>query len=94
MTPLHAAAYRGYTSAVALLLATPGVDPLAKTAVRGAQRWLRGLPAVLSAPRPSPLLQEDETPLDWAKSAEEDAAAAAALLRADPRVAAALAHNA
>ena len=50
-TPLHAAAWNGRAPVVALLLATPGVAPLAKTrGVRGAQRWLRCLPACLMAP--------------------------------------------
>ena len=50
-TPLHAAAMNGSAPVVALLLATPGVDPLAKTRVRGTQRWLRGPPA---CPMPLP----------------------------------------
>ena len=75
----------GHAPVVALLLATLGVDPLAKTAVRGVQRWLR---CCLRAPRPSPLLQEGKTPLDWAQRN----GSAAALLRADPRVGAALAE--
>ena len=38
MTPLHAAAANGHAPVVALLLATPGVDPLHKNKVRGAQK--------------------------------------------------------
>ena len=84
-TPLHVAAWYGHAPVVALLLATPGVDPLAKDIlVRGAQRRLRGR---LPAPRPSPLLQTGWTPLEWAQGYGRDAAAA--VLRADPRVAAA-----
>ena len=45
VTPLHAAASTGSDHVVVLLLATPGVNPLAKTRVRGVQRWLCGLPA-------------------------------------------------
>ena len=37
-TPLLLAAFYGRTAVVALLLATPGVDPVARTAVRGAGR--------------------------------------------------------
>lgn len=37
-TPLHVAVGSRRTPIVALLLATPGVDPLSKDAVRGAQR--------------------------------------------------------
>ena len=87
-TALHMAAMRDRAPVVALLLATPGVDPLAKSkGVRDTQRRLRGLPV----PRPSPLLQpaDGETPLDWARRYGKPAAAA--LLRVDPRVAAALA---
>ena len=51
-TPLHWAAFYGRAPVVALLLATPGVDPTLKDKVRGAQRWLRGLPA---CPTPLPL---------------------------------------
>ena len=83
-TPLRAAAIGGSAPVVALLLATPGVDPLAKDEVRGAQRWL-----VARLPHSSLLLQAGHTPLDWAQSGGQ--AATAALLRADPRVAAALA---
>ena len=54
-TPLHWAAYYGHAPVVALLLATPGVDPLAKTRVRDAQWRLRG-PACLPAPHHSALL--------------------------------------
>ena len=43
-TPLHTAAVKGSAPVVALLLATPGVDPMAKSRVRGAQMWLRDLP--------------------------------------------------
>ena len=45
------------------------------------------MPACLPAPRPSPLLQGGMTPLDWAQRYGK--VAAAALLEADPRVAAA-----
>ena len=46
------AALNGRAPVVALLLATPGVDPLAKEKlVRGAQRRLRGPPA---CPTPLP----------------------------------------
>ena len=63
-TALHAAAHKGCAPVVALLLAIPGVDPLA-------------------------VRYSGETPLDMAYGAEK--AAAATLLRADPRMAAALA---
>ena len=49
LTPLHMAAIEGHVPVVALLLASPGVNPLAKDVVRGAQRRLRALPACLSA---------------------------------------------
>ena len=77
------------TAVVALLLATPGVDPLSKRIpVSGLQKRLRGSTR-LPGPRPFPLLQGGKTPLGYAQSRGMDAAAA--LLRADPRVAAALA---
>ena len=85
-TPLHAAVASFRTPVVALLLTTPGVDPLAKSRVRGAQRHLR---ACLPAANPSSLLKNRKTPLDVAQS--KGKADAAALLRADPRVTAALA---
>ena len=67
-TPLHAAAAKGHASVVTLLLATPGVDPLAAC------------------------LSDGETPLDWALESDYiTAERTAALLHADPRVAAALA---
>ena len=83
VTPLHVAAECDHAPVVALLLATPGVDPLALY-VRGTQRRLCGL---LFFQCPSLLPQFGRTPLDLAQSK----GAAAALLRADPRVAAALA---
>ena len=49
-------------------------------------------PACLPAPSPFPLLRVGKTPLDTAQSMKK--AAAAALLEADPRVAAALAAEA
>ena len=42
------AAEKGHAPLVSLLLATPGMDPLAKDVVRGAQRRLRALSACLS----------------------------------------------
>ena len=77
----------GHAPVVALLLATPGVDPLARNIVSGAEA-AQGR-ACLPAPRPSPLLQEGSSPLDYAQILGH--ASSAALLRADPRVAAALA---
>ena len=57
LTPLHVAADSGYVAAVALLLATPGADPLARGGlVRGAQRERRGPP--LACPTPSLLRRE------------------------------------
>ena len=47
------------------------------------------MPDRLPAPHPSPLLQWDLTPLDWAQNNGKNAAAA--LLQADLRVAEALA---
>ena len=86
-TPLHAAAKTGHAPIVALLLAAPGVNPLVKESlVRGTLRRHRKL--CLPAPRHSLLLQ-DGTPLDVAQKYGNDAAAA--LLLADPRVAAATA---
>ena len=41
-TPLHEAAVEGHAPVVALLLATPGVDPLAMNRVRGALRRPKG----------------------------------------------------
>ena len=79
--PLHAAAARGRVSVIALLLATPGVDPLAVW-VRITQELIR---ARLPAPCPFLLMQSGMTPLDIAKIYGETAAAA--LLQADPRVA-------
>ena len=63
-TPLHAAAASGSAPVVALLLATPGADPLATDWVRGAQRRLRG-PLVC----PTPLLAA----AGWRDSAERGA---------------------
>ena len=51
-TPLHWAAGNDHVHVVALLLATPGVDSVAKSRVRGAQRWLSG-PPVCPTPLPS-----------------------------------------
>ena len=42
------AAEKGHAPLVSLLLATPGMDPLAKDVVRGAQGRLRALSACLS----------------------------------------------
>ena len=92
VTPLHAAAINGRAQVVALLLATPGVDPTLKDKVRDSQRRLCGPPAYLPAPRPSPLVQRGLTPLVMARGQGRDAAVA--LLEADPRVAAALAAQA
>ena len=83
---MHAAAVNGSVPIVALLLAIPGVNPLAQDRVRGAQNC-SGARACLPTPRPSPLLQWGDTPLDDARSYDNDAAAA--LLLADPRVTAA-----
>ena len=47
-TPLHMACGNDHAPVIALLLATPGVDPLAKDVVslRGTQDRLSGLPAL------------------------------------------------
>ena len=57
LTPLHVAAYLGHTPIVDLLLATPGVDPLAIKA-SGAQRRPRDLPAC-PTPLPSAAVWQD-----------------------------------
>ena len=87
-TPLHVAAGYGHAHVVALLLATPVANPLAKTGVRGAQRRLSS-PPNFTTPLSSPLVQDGMTPLEVAQTSGK--VAAAALLGADPRVAAALA---
>ena len=52
-TPLHWAARAGHTHVVALLLMSPGVDPLSRdSVVRGALRGLRG-PTACPMPLPS-----------------------------------------
>ena len=81
------AANSGHASVVALLLATPGVDPTLKDQARGVQRRLRGL----TSPHPSPLVQGGLTPLDRVQYMGMGAGAVAALLRADSRVAPTLA---
>ena len=83
-TPLHWAATYGHAPVVALLLATPGVDPLART-TRASK-----LSGVCPPVAPRGRMKDDwETPLDCAlRNRETDTAA---LLQADPRVAAALA---
>ena len=40
----------GHTAVVTLLLVTPGVDPLAKDKVKGAQRAAQGPACLLHAP--------------------------------------------
>ena len=87
-TPLHAAAASGHTPVVAHLLATSGVEPLAKDVVRGGQ----GAGGGIMLPNPLFLLQNGHTPVDYAKG--NGNVAAAALLWADPRVAVALASAA
>ena len=63
VTPLHVAAMYGHAPVVALLLATPGVHPLAETkTVRGAQRRLRDPPA-FPTPLPSAAVCQDFTGL-------------------------------
>lgn len=88
--PLHAAAAIGHAPVVALLLATPGVDPLLKTGmVRGACSGGR-----LTTLSPTPTLatlytlQQGRTALDMARRWKHGDAVA--LLEADSRVAAAL----
>ena len=83
-TPLHGAASNGHAPIVALLLATPGVDPLA-FCVRFAHTHASAAPAQT---RPFPMSQYVETPLDVAQQRGHEAAAR--LLMKDPRVAAAL----
>ena len=88
-TPLHIAAGMGHAPMVALLLATPGVDPLAiDSLVRGTQRAFHWgfCPSAHALPS---VLQSGVTPLEKARRRKH--AAAAAVLEADPRVAAALA---
>lgn len=67
---------------VALLLATQGVDPTLTNEVSPRH----ACPSPYRPSRPSALLQHRMTPLDYAL--EYGHAAAAALLRTDPRVAA------
>ena len=52
MTPLHGAAYYGHPPVVALLLATPGVDPL-DTAGVGVTGHAGGMPSALFCHVPS-----------------------------------------
>ena len=47
-TPLHVAAYGGHASIVALLLATSGVDPLARTIVRDPASNAKGVSVALN----------------------------------------------
>ena len=47
-TPLHVAAYGGHTPIVALLLATSGVDPLARTIVRDPASNAKGVSVALN----------------------------------------------
>ena len=81
-TPLHTAVEYGHAPVVVLLLATPGVDPFA-SCVRARSG---GSGACLFVIHRFHLLQGGKTPLDLALSA--GGVAIAALLRADPRVAA------
>ena len=87
-TPLHVAAACGRKHIIALLLATPEVDPTLRTRV-SAQRRLRASQPVPRPPLPlrptGTLWQHGHTPLELALNNEK--AAAVALLRADPRVA-------
>ena len=51
LTPLHVAAMYGYASIIALLLATPGADPLARDKVgRGDARSAQGLDYLPACP--------------------------------------------
>lgn len=88
-TPLHAAAKNGNAPVVKLLLATPGVDPLARS--------VRALKCDSGArlPLASPLflLQGGETPLEYAATHGNDFSKAAELLEEDTRVAADLANH-
>lgn len=89
-TPLLLAAFYGRTAVVALLLATPGVDPLAKAEARGAER-LVGVAVRAPCPCPpySPLQEWDETALDAVhRGGHKDSIA---LFEADPRVVATIA---
>ena len=83
VTPLHTAAYNGHILIVALLLATPGVDPNARD--RMVMSWPTLLIHQSVDPLP-PLLQGGATPLSYAQ--HHGRIDAAALLRADPRVSA------
>lgn len=92
-TPLHGAAMQGHVPVIALLLATPDVDPLSlcvRVAEAGANRDI-GLPACPPSHLPAYPTQRGETPLEWAEAFGRDAAAVA--LQADPRVAATLAAD-
>ena len=86
-TPLHWAAVCGSAPVVSLLLATPGVDPLTCTRVRGGRA--EGAVAGPSDACTPHLLQRWDTALDMAHRYEQ--ADAVAVLKADPRIAAALA---
>ena len=95
-TPLHRAALRGRTAVVALLLATPGVDPLALTTAVKVIHDPEASQCIVTPPRVpraagSPVQGCCRTPLDFAEQDAQTSAsevkAALALLRADPRVA-------
>ena len=83
---MHAAGNMGHCPVVALLLATPGVDPLHKDKARGTCI----MPAcVLPCTCAFPIVQRGMDALFWAQVNRKFAAAA--LIEADPRVAAELA---
>ena len=88
-TPLHLAALLGHTPIVALLLATPGVNPLAVDKGRRGCGAGPGAPRACFMPVSSFSASGGSTPLDNAEN--EGHATTAAMMRADPRVAAALA---
>jgi len=98
VTPLHVAACNGHAAVATLLLATPGVDPLAADIVRGA--WAEVAPQARMPPLPPPhpfalplllLLTLQKGATSWVVARRYGHRAVAALLKADPRVAAALA---
>ena len=80
---MHGAASRGNVAAVALLLAAPGNNPLAKSMVG----WRRATILFLSSYRRAYCLQNG-SPLDAAK--RNNHAAVVAMLKTDPRVVAAV----